>query len=168
MRRSGLASGSPSVRDNEVEEVGGVEPTRVVVGVSGSLGGLQALRYAVNEARRRGSTVHAVRAWQFTAPWRGYDTDLCRQDMSAAAEASIHNAFDTAMGGLPPDLTFVLVTTIGPAGPALVTIADRDDDLLVVGASTHRWSDGAAVVRHCVRRASCPVLVVPAVGPTAG
>jgi hypothetical protein len=37
---------------------------RVVVGVSQSLTGLQALRYGVAEARRRQVPLHAVRAWR--------------------------------------------------------------------------------------------------------
>ncbi len=36
---------------------------RVVVGVGDSLASLEALRYAVSEARRRGALLVAVRAW---------------------------------------------------------------------------------------------------------
>ena len=139
-----------------------MDDSRVVVGVSNSLSGLQALRYAVGEARRRQSTVYAVRAWQFTAPWRGYDTDLCRKDLAAAADATLVNAFDNAMGGVPEDLTVTLVVAEGEPAQSLVATANRDGDLLVLGGSTHRWSFGASVVRYCVRKASCPVLVVPA------
>jgi nucleotide-binding universal stress UspA family protein len=139
-----------------------MDGSRVVVGVSESLAGLQALRYAVQEARRRQSTVYAVRAWQFNAPWRGYDTDLCRQDLAAAADETLANAFDSAMGGIPDDLTVTLAVIEGEPAHALVVTAHRDDDLLVLGGSTRRFSFGASIVRHCVRRASCPVLVVPA------
>ncbi|WP_131822963.1 universal stress protein, partial [Mycobacteroides chelonae] len=36
----------------------------IAVGVDGSAGSLAALRWALAEARRRGSTVRAVHAWQ--------------------------------------------------------------------------------------------------------
>jgi nucleotide-binding universal stress UspA family protein len=44
-------------------------PGRVVVGVDGSEGSLMALRWAVAEGRVRGTTVHAVLAWQFHPHW---------------------------------------------------------------------------------------------------
>ena len=42
---------------------------RVVVGVDGSKGSLQALHWALREAQLRGATVHAVLAWQFHPSW---------------------------------------------------------------------------------------------------
>lgn len=60
----------------------GSEPGRVVVGVCRSLGGYQALRSAVAQARVRGATLVAVRAYSVAAPretwWR-----------SALAEAAV-------------------------------------------------------------------------------
>jgi nucleotide-binding universal stress UspA family protein len=53
----------------------------------------------------------------------------------------------------------------GPPGPALVWMADRSDDLLVVGCGG--WSRlgrvvHGAVSRYCLAHARCPVLAVPA------
>ena len=42
---------------------------RVVVGVDGSAGSLQALQWALREAQLRGAPVHAVLAWQFHPSW---------------------------------------------------------------------------------------------------
>ena len=56
---------------------------RVVVGVGESLAALQALRYAVAEARRRGWALRAVRVWQAGTPWHGYDVDLGRRPAGA-------------------------------------------------------------------------------------
>ncbi|WP_369077114.1 universal stress protein [Paractinoplanes maris] len=39
------------------------ERGKVVVGISSSLAGLEALRFAIAEARRRQATLMAVRAW---------------------------------------------------------------------------------------------------------
>lgn len=49
----------------------GESPTlgRVVVGVDGSGGSLQALHWALREAQLRGAPVHAVLAWQFHPSW---------------------------------------------------------------------------------------------------
>jgi nucleotide-binding universal stress UspA family protein len=70
-----------------------------------------------------------------------------------------------AVGGIPPDVEVRVIAVDEPAGPALVSFADREeDDLLVVGDAQrrdmHRLRSGS-VAGHCVRRAGCPVLVVP-------
>src|SRR5436190_531591 len=44
---------------------------RIVAGLDGSDGGLRALSWAVAEAARRGGTVQAVTAWQWTEPVLG-------------------------------------------------------------------------------------------------
>jgi nucleotide-binding universal stress UspA family protein len=136
----------------------------VVVGVGESPAGLQALRYAVAEARRRGFVLRAVRAWQVGVPWSGYDVDLCRDQAGANADAMIRTSFDTAMGGLPRDLDFELIAVEGATGAALVQQARNDDDLLIVGAPRRRrWPTSLFTVdRYCTRFASCPVVVVPA------
>jgi nucleotide-binding universal stress UspA family protein len=47
-------------------------------------------------------------------------------------------------------------------GPALVAIANRDDDLLVLGSGRrNRRGSGSRTVRYCAAWAACPVLVVP-------
>ncbi|MEU1541118.1 universal stress protein [Actinacidiphila glaucinigra] len=42
-----------------------------------------------------------------------------------------------------------------------VPIAQRDGDLLVVGAGRRRGPWRSPVARHCLAHASCPVLTVP-------
>jgi nucleotide-binding universal stress UspA family protein len=137
---------------------------RVVVGVGESLAGLQALRYAVAEARRRGSVLRAVRAWQVGVLRGGYVVDPCRDQVGAEADATIRRSFDAAMGGLPQDLDFELIAVEGAIGPTLIAQARNDNDLLIVGAPRRRrWRTFLFTVdRHCVRLASCPVVVVPA------
>ena len=137
---------------------------RVVVGVSESLAALQALRYAVAEAQRRGCPLRAVRVWRAGTPWYGYDVDLGGIVAGAAAESTIRRSFEEAMGGLPGDLDFELIAVEGMVGPALVRQASNADDLLVVGApNRRRWRFMQSTVdQDCVRRASCPVVVVPA------
>ncbi|HEX6870761.1 MAG TPA: universal stress protein [Micromonosporaceae bacterium] len=135
---------------------------RVVVGIAESLSGLQALRYAVQEARRRGLTLRAVRAWQFDVPWRGSDIDLWRQESAELAATAVRHAFDLALGGVPPDLAVEFAVAEGDPAAALVACAEHEDDVLVIGAShRHGWRSYFGVTRWCVRRASCPVIVVP-------
>jgi nucleotide-binding universal stress UspA family protein len=137
---------------------------RIVVGVDHSLAALEALRHAVTEARRRRCPLRAVRVWQVGVPWRGYDVDLCRDEAGTEAEATIRRCFEWAMGGLPRDLEFELTAVEGSVGSALVAQATNENDLLILGAPTRRrWGPSAfRVHRYCVRRASCPVVVVPA------
>ena len=134
--------------------------TRVMVGVSESLAGLAALRYAVAEARRRGSVLHAVRAWQFAVAWRGDDAELCRDGLALEAAMLVRRAFDNAMGGVPTDITIMATVREGVAGTILPALASRDDDVLVVGGPSQRRWLLPRVTRHCLRRASCPVIVV--------
>jgi len=137
---------------------------RVVVGVGESLAAMQALRYAVAEARRRGAALRAVRVWRAGTPWHGYDVDQGRIVAGAAAESTIRRSFDQAMGGLPRDLDFELIAVEGGVGSTLVAQAPNDDDLLVIGVPTRRrWRFLLSTVdRDCARLASCPVVVVPA------
>nr|WSW48774.1 universal stress protein [Streptomyces sp. NBC_01001] len=46
-------------------------------------------------------------------------------------------------------------------GPVLTRTADRDGDLLVVGARRRRLLPGFSTARYCAAHAACPVLVVP-------
>jgi nucleotide-binding universal stress UspA family protein len=137
---------------------------RVIVGVHDCLAGLQALRCAVVEARRRETPLCAVRAWTF--PYAGQSVGLrtWRQELVDEAALTVYGAFTTALGGLPADVEVRVVAPEGGAARALVELADRDDDLLVVGDCQRRGLRRVrshAVARYCVKHATCPVLVVP-------
>jgi nucleotide-binding universal stress UspA family protein len=132
---------------------------RVVVGVSGSLAGLEALRYGVGEARRRGAALHAVRVCQFNVTWGGVDVRRVREEMAEAELRYVFDAFDAAMGGLPRDVDVTVVATHGRSDLVLTGIARDRRDLLVLGGRTGRRP--GRLVRDCARRAACPVTVVP-------
>jgi nucleotide-binding universal stress UspA family protein len=134
---------------------------RVVVGVDDSLAGLQALRCAVAEARRRGLELRAIRAWQL--PRSGYAMTFGedRATMADAAAMTVLRAFQSAMGGLPHDISFEALAVEGPAAKVLADQA-YGDDLLVVGRSRRRLFGPPRVDVQCVRRAACQVLVVGA------
>lgn len=137
---------------------------RVIVGVQDCLAGLQALRCAVTEARRRAAPLCAVRAWTF--PYAGQSVGLraWRQELVDEAALTVYGAFTTALGCLPVDVDVRVVAPEGGSARALVELADRDDDLLVVGDCQRRRlrrMRSHSVARYCVRHAVCPVLVVP-------
>jgi nucleotide-binding universal stress UspA family protein len=136
---------------------------RVVVGVSESLAGLEALRVAVAEARQRDVHLVAVRAWSYKATTREPGVARWRREISSQAVQALTRAFTTAMGGPPADVPTELIVAEGMPEKVLVAQADRPDDLLVIGAPSDGfwWPTRTLVVRRCVRRTRCQVLVVP-------
>ena len=141
---------------------------RVIVGVDGSMGSLQALRHAVSEARRHDAPLAAVIA--FTPPGGEFvdrkvpNPELRRWWRTAAAQ-TLRTAFDEALGGVPADLKVDLLAVPCWAGRALVSLADHEDDLLVIGAGSANWLRRLftrSVSAYCVTHASCQVLAVPA------
>jgi nucleotide-binding universal stress UspA family protein len=132
---------------------------RVVVGVSQSLAGLQALRYGVTEARRRRVPLHAVRAWRFDMAWRGPDARRWRREMAQDALQSVGDAFKLALGGLPVDVDVNMLAAEGRTDQVLTEIAADPGDLIIVGGRGSRWPSWP--VRTCLHHAACPVVVVP-------
>jgi nucleotide-binding universal stress UspA family protein len=140
---------------------------RVVVGVSGSLRSLAALHRAVDEARRRDAELVAVLAWTPPGGESAYRRSPCPSLLTMCEEAAaerLSQAFRDAFGGRPPGVRLRLVTARGEAGNALSALADRPDDLLVVGAGRRggmRRLFHGGVGRRCVAHARCAVLAVP-------
>lgn len=135
---------------------------RVIVGIHDSVAGLQALRRAVEEARRRRATVYLVRVINTASRYPG-GAMWPVEPLAWAAEYA-HEALDKALGGMPRDVKVRTVALEGAVGAALVRFADREHDLLVVGDAQRPglgrlWS--GRVARQCARRSTCPVLVVP-------
>jgi nucleotide-binding universal stress UspA family protein len=132
---------------------------RVVVGVSPTLAGLQALRFATDQARQRAARLMAVRA--FRASGTGVSLRaIARQ----AAIDDVYAAFDDAYGGPPHGIETVIVVREGVAGDVLVAEASRESDLLVVGGSGVRRLGSlrrAPTARRCARRTVCPLVIVP-------
>ena len=138
---------------------------RVIVGVSGSPGCLEALRFAVEHARRLGATLVPAIAWEppgGDSVARPYPRDVT-DAWADAAEARLLRSFDEGLGGPPTELPTEPHVVRGRPGPALVALADRPGDILVVGANRSNllrraWS--GSVARHCLVHAACPVVAV--------
>ncbi|WP_371547115.1 universal stress protein [Streptomyces sp. NBC_00554] len=140
---------------------------RIVVGVSGSLGSLVALHRAVGEARRGGAELLAVLAWELPggelASRRAVFPSPVDELRRAAGERLL-GALRTAFGDAGPGVPFRGLVVRGTPGRALVECADRDGDLLVVGAGCRGWVHRAfspSTARYCLAHADCPVLAVP-------
>lgn len=142
----------------------------VVVGVDGTRASLTALRWAADEARRRGALLHVVRAWdsQFSAPYAPPADEWTRAQQYAEPGASLSAQLGAIFGPqLPAGVSSEL--TQGIAERILV---DRSAgaDLLVLGSAAAPPLAGRAigsVVRACLRRAYCPVVVVNSDDPSA-
>jgi nucleotide-binding universal stress UspA family protein len=87
--------------------------------------------------------------------------DLREVDEADARELVMTTFADT-LGGVPVDVPVDVVLLPDYPGPALVRIADREDDLLVIGSGHRGWrGSGSRTVKYCVVWAACPVLVIP-------
>lgn len=140
------------------------ETSRVVVGVSGSKRSAAVLRRAVDEATRRGAVLVPVIAWTPVGGERAHPCPSLAALWEQAARTRLDDAFADALGGYPTNLRIDPVVIRGEAGRALVRIADRPGDVLVVGTGRRgplqRLVHGT-VSRHCVARALCTVIAVP-------
>jgi nucleotide-binding universal stress UspA family protein len=140
---------------------------RIIVGVHGSLGSLQALRFAADEARQRSVPLLAVTAW--VPPGgdmaeRRHPSPYLRKLWRDAAWQRLWTAFDAGLGGPPSDLQVETLAVRGDTGPVLVDTACQPDDLLIIGTG-RRAGFGRmmrrSVSRYCLAHAHCPVLAVP-------
>ncbi|MCX4744139.1 universal stress protein [Kitasatospora sp. NBC_01287] len=143
------------------------ETTRVIVGVSGSRRSAAVLQRAAAEAARRGAELVPVIAWTPVGGEPTYRAHPCPPLAAAwerAARTRLDQAFEEAFGGYPAGLSITPVVIRGEAGPALLQIADRADDLLVVGSGRRGPLRLllATVSRYCLARARCAVVAVPA------
>src|SRR6202012_2266398 len=137
---------------------------RILGGVHGSLGSLQALRYAAEQARHAEAppAPAGVPPGGARAEPRQPVYSL-RQIWRDAARGRLQDAFDQGLGGLPADLTVEPVVVRGPAGPGLVAAAAAPASVLVVGPGRRaplRYFR-RSVSRYCLGHAHCPVVAIP-------
>ncbi|WP_327119141.1 universal stress protein [Streptomyces sp. NBC_01341] len=142
--------------------------SRVVVGVSGTSGGLAALHAAAAEARVRAAELWAVLAWDVPGGGvggRGPDTFSPSLALHRAdATARLRDALDLAFGIGGPGVSVTGLAVRGTPGAVLVDAARGPECVIVVGTG----SGGAlsrrlrpSVARYCLAHAPCPVLAVP-------
>ncbi|MEU0968723.1 universal stress protein [Streptomyces sp. NPDC005917] len=141
---------------------------RVVVGVSGSLRSVTALCRAAAEARRREAQLWPVLAWEppggELAARRTPAPPALVAEWQRAARQRLLDVLDEFFGEAgPPGVPLHGLVVRATPGLALVETANREDDILVVGAGRRRWyrAFSGRVARYCLAHATCPVLAVP-------
>jgi nucleotide-binding universal stress UspA family protein len=153
----------------------------VAVGVDGSRGARDALRWAAEEARLRGTPLRVVHAWTFGYPgaggggygypYIGGSADTVSgagfNELREAAEALLEQVIAdeaTATDGLEIERRVME----GSAVDVLVH-AVAEDDLLVVGSRGHGGFAGlllGSVSQQCAHHAPCPVVIVRTAKPS--
>ena len=139
---------------------------RIVVGVDGSDASREAFQWALAEARLRGWSIRAVRAWSdpyVVTPGFGqpedFEPEALREQARAALAANVADVVGEAS-------EVEVEQQIAEGSPAAVLIDSAGDaDLLVVGSRGLGGFTGlllGSVSQHCVAHAPCPVLVVRA------
>lgn len=138
---------------------------RVVVGVDGSDGARAALRFALEDAARRGVAVQAVTAYRPPEAWMDFDA-IGAYDPGRAEAAAVEQAeafVGEVLAELPAPAPEVRVTAVlGAAADALIQ-ESAGADLLVVGSRGHGGFASmllGSVSMQCALHASCPVTVV--------
>jgi nucleotide-binding universal stress UspA family protein len=139
---------------------------RIVVGVDGSDGSLQALRWAVTEGALREATVAAVIAWHQpyvgVTPMGSMGVDPDPEVFIQAARTALAEAVAAVDASALRQPVEQLVVMGGPGGALLESA--QGADLLVVGSRGHGGFAGlllGSVSHQVTHHAPCPVVIVP-------
>ena len=141
------------------------EQATVVVGVDGAASSRAAIRLAAREAGYRQAALVAVMAFSTNPavgapagrPLSGLHT---ADDERSVAASALHDAVVDALGDQAGQVE--LRTVLGQAGRNLVDVARKVNAQLIVLASRGAASTLlGGVSQYVVRRAPCPILVVP-------
>ena len=131
----------------------------IVAAVDGSPSSVDALRWAVQQARLTGHPLHVISCWQTLENYSLAETDIPDSIFRDKAEVSLRNALeevDTA------GLSLLAVKEHGYP-PQVLIEASRYASLLVMGSRGHGGFVGmllGSVSQHCVAHAHCPVVVI--------
>jgi nucleotide-binding universal stress UspA family protein len=137
---------------------------KIVVGVDGSEGAGDALTWAANEAKLRGSSLLIVYSWQYPLYVTSEpiympppDKDLIVEGALSTAQKMVDDAGIAGMG-----ISYSVETPQGRPGPEMVRLAE-DAELLVVGsrgAGSVRELLLGSVSNYCAHHSNCPVVLV--------
>src|SRR5262245_3648813 len=137
---------------------------RIVVGIDGSEQAVEALRWAIGEARLRSATLDAINAWNYpyvvvlgaTAPLHP------RADQAADVEREL----EQAVAAVAADAAGVEINQIVSEGVPAAVLCDAAEgaDLLVIGHGRRgalRERLLGSVAQEVMRFSPCPVVGVP-------
>jgi nucleotide-binding universal stress UspA family protein len=120
------------------------------------------LRWAADEAQRRHGHLKVVLAWR-TQPRAYYAPSLAPQELAARKQRASDGLAATVRAVLGPDRAAEVTTEVTEANPERALVdSSTDADLLVLGAASGQLAGRSIgpVVRTCLSRAHCPVVVV--------
>jgi nucleotide-binding universal stress UspA family protein len=134
----------------------------LVVGVDGSVASDVALGWAMAEAARTGSEVHVVAAWHWRPVHGTVIAATTAESLREWTERMVGEAVADARAA-HPEVPVTVAVVEGNAADVL-THSALDGDLIVLGTHRHGRVHHAVLgstIDDCVRRAPCPVVVVP-------
>ena len=156
------------------------EAGMIVVGVDGSPGSDAALRWAMDEARLRGSKLRIVHAYelQIALSEAGVvgaagmpappivtreDVERARSDAEEQARAVVESSLQRVVGEAADQPEIEVATPVGSAAQTLIA-AGRDAELLVLGSRGRGGFLGlllGSVTQQCAHHPPCPVVILP-------
>ena len=136
----------------------------IVVGVDGSPGSLDALRFAIEEARLSNATVKAVVAWHVppAAYGVGWSVPIDDESFRLAAQAKLAKALEE-VGTADCGVTVIPELVRGQPADVLCEAAESAA-LLVVGSRGFGGFRGlllGSVSQQCAHHAPCPIVITP-------
>lgn len=137
---------------------------KIVVGVDGSAGSREALRWAFAEAQIRDTSLEAVIVWQYpvTASLPTFGVMDTPADFQSDARTTLIEIL--ASEGITAEAPIPVSTLVAEGNPARALLdASSEADLLVVGSRGHGGFTGVlvgSISQQCVHHATCPVVVV--------
>ena len=136
----------------------------ILVGIDGSESSRAALRFALAEARQRGTSVRAVGVWH--VPVTAYGSAFVpanltlREDLETAARDGLQRAIADAAAA-----DVEIETAVKEGQPADVLLKEAQAaELLVVGSRGLGGFRGlllGSVSQQCAHHAPCPLVIVP-------
>jgi nucleotide-binding universal stress UspA family protein len=135
----------------------------IVVGVDGSTGSRHALEWAAHEAATRGGAVQAVIAWSWDGMEYGPIAATRPQEEAERARRLLDREIQDLIARTGSSLPVAAETIEGRPADVL-SAAARTADLLVLGSHGHsrvRHTVLGSVSEECIRKAACPVVVIP-------
>jgi nucleotide-binding universal stress UspA family protein len=149
----------------------GAERPRIVVGVDGSEGSKNALRWAARIAEATGARIDAIAAWELTSlyGWSALSAIPAIYSPQPEIEKSLNATVDEVFGSnRPKDMRVKALE--GPAAKMLLTAAEGAA-MVVVGSRGRGGFTGlllGSVSAKVAEHARCPVLVVHGSAPPDG
>jgi len=134
---------------------------RIVVGVDGSDGSKEALRWAVRQAGFTGATVEAVIAWQYPVFFGWAPVGSGDADFDKIAEETVNTCIAEVTGPEVPN--WIRTRVVEGYPPQVLVEASAGAELLVVGSRGYGGFVDAllgSVSTFCVHHAHVPVTVI--------